>query len=97
MNRPQFDRPGDRPPGAAGAVNLFGRSSDQWTGKQPSDGEPAGLLSRGTRAGAARWHSGSSGRRVMQLRIGFWPDYDPLALVVLVVGILAITTWAVGF
>jgi hypothetical protein len=33
----------------------------------------------------------------MHLRIGFWPDYDPLALVVLVVGILAITTWAVSF
>jgi hypothetical protein len=33
----------------------------------------------------------------MQLRSGLWPDYDPLALVVLVVGILAITTWAVGF
>ena len=33
----------------------------------------------------------------MQLRSGLWPDYDPLALVVLVVGILAITTWVVGF
>jgi hypothetical protein len=33
----------------------------------------------------------------MQMRSGLWPDYDPLALVVLVVGILAITTWAVGF
>jgi hypothetical protein len=33
----------------------------------------------------------------MQLRSDFWPDYDPLALVVLVVGILAITTWAVSF
>ena len=33
----------------------------------------------------------------MQLRSGIWPDYDPLALVVLVVGILAITTWAVSF
>jgi hypothetical protein len=33
----------------------------------------------------------------MQQRSGLWPDYDPLALVVLVVGILAITTWAVGF
>jgi hypothetical protein len=33
----------------------------------------------------------------MHLRSGFWPDYDPLALVVLVVGILAITTWAVSF
>jgi hypothetical protein len=33
----------------------------------------------------------------MQLRSGFWPDYDPLALVVLVVGIIAITTLAVGF
>jgi hypothetical protein len=33
----------------------------------------------------------------MQLRSGHWPDYDPLALVVLVVGIIAITTWAVGF
>jgi hypothetical protein len=33
----------------------------------------------------------------MQLRSGLWPDYDPLALVVMVVGILAITTWAVGF
>ena len=33
----------------------------------------------------------------MHLRSGLWPDYDPLALVVLVVGILAITTWAVGF
>jgi len=33
----------------------------------------------------------------MQLRSGHWPDYDPLALAVLVVGILAITTWAVGF
>jgi hypothetical protein len=34
---------------------------------------------------------------VMQLRSGLWPDYDPLALAVLVVGILAIATWAVGF
>jgi hypothetical protein len=33
----------------------------------------------------------------MHLRSGLWPDYDPLALVVLVVGIIAITTWAVGF
>jgi hypothetical protein len=33
----------------------------------------------------------------MHLRSGIWPDYDPLALVVLVVGILAITTWAVSF
>jgi hypothetical protein len=33
----------------------------------------------------------------MNMRSGLWPDYDPLALVVLVVGILAITTWAVGF
>jgi hypothetical protein len=33
----------------------------------------------------------------MQQRSSLWPDYDPLALVVLVVGILAITTWAVGF
>jgi hypothetical protein len=33
----------------------------------------------------------------MQLRSGLWLDYDPLALTVLVVGILAITTWAVGF
>jgi hypothetical protein len=33
----------------------------------------------------------------MNLRSGLWPDYDPLALVVLVVGIIAITTWAVGF
>ena len=37
------------------------------------------------------------GGEVMQLRSGLWPDYDPLALVVLVVGIIAITTWAVGF
>jgi hypothetical protein len=33
----------------------------------------------------------------MQLRSGLWPNYDPLALVVLVVGIIAITTLAVGF
>jgi hypothetical protein len=33
----------------------------------------------------------------MQLRSGIWPDYDPLALAVLVVGILAIATWVVGF
>jgi hypothetical protein len=33
----------------------------------------------------------------MHLRSGLWPDYDPLALVVLVVGVLAITTWVVGF
>jgi hypothetical protein len=33
----------------------------------------------------------------MQLRSGIWPDYDPLALVVLVVGIIAITTWVVNF
>lgn len=33
----------------------------------------------------------------MQLRGGLWPDYDPLALLVLVVGIVAITTWVVGF
>lgn len=33
----------------------------------------------------------------MQMRSGLWPDYDPFALVVLVVGIIAITTWAVGF
>ena len=33
----------------------------------------------------------------MQLRSGLWPDYDPLALVVLVVGIVAIATWVVGF
>jgi hypothetical protein len=33
----------------------------------------------------------------MQLRIGLWPDYDPLALVVMVVGIIVLTTWAVGF
>jgi len=33
----------------------------------------------------------------MQLRSGIWPDYDPLALVVLVVGIIAITTWVVTF
>jgi hypothetical protein len=28
----------------------------------------------------------------MHLRNGLWPDYDPLALVVLVVGIIALTT-----
>ncbi len=33
----------------------------------------------------------------MQLRSGLWPDYDPLALLVLVVGIIAITTLAVSF
>jgi hypothetical protein len=33
----------------------------------------------------------------MQLRSGLWPDYDPLALVVMVVGIIALTAWAVGF
>jgi hypothetical protein len=33
----------------------------------------------------------------MQLRSGLWPDYDPLALAVMVVGILAITTWVIGF
>jgi hypothetical protein len=33
----------------------------------------------------------------MQLRSGLWPDYDPLALAVLVVGILAIATWVVGY
>jgi hypothetical protein len=33
----------------------------------------------------------------MQLRSGLWPDYDPLALVVMVVGIIVLTTWAVGF
>ena len=34
----------------------------------------------------------------MHLRSGLWPDYDPLALVVLVVGIIAITTVvALGF
>jgi hypothetical protein len=33
----------------------------------------------------------------MQLRSGLWPDYDPLALVVMVVGIILLTTWAVGF
>jgi hypothetical protein len=32
----------------------------------------------------------------MQLRSGLL-DYDPLALVVLVAGILVITTWVVGF
>jgi hypothetical protein len=33
----------------------------------------------------------------MHLRSGLWPDYDPLALVVLVIGVIAITTWVVGF
>jgi hypothetical protein len=33
----------------------------------------------------------------MQLRSGLWPDYDPVALLVMVVGIIAITTVAVGF
>jgi hypothetical protein len=33
----------------------------------------------------------------MHLRSGPWRDYDPLALAVMVVGIIAITTWAVGF
>jgi hypothetical protein len=33
----------------------------------------------------------------MHLRSGLWPDYDPLALVVLVVGIIAIATWVVSF
>jgi hypothetical protein len=33
----------------------------------------------------------------MQLRSGLWPDYDPLALAVMVVGILAIATWVIGF
>jgi hypothetical protein len=33
----------------------------------------------------------------MQLRSGLWPDYDPIALVVLVVGIVAIATLAIGF
>jgi hypothetical protein len=28
----------------------------------------------------------------MQLRSGLWPDYDPFALLVLVLGIIAITT-----
>ena len=28
----------------------------------------------------------------MQMRGGLWPDYDPLALAVLVIGIIAITT-----
>lgn len=32
----------------------------------------------------------------MHLRSGLL-DYDPLALVVLVIGIVAITTWVVGF
>jgi hypothetical protein len=34
---------------------------------------------------------------VMSLRSGLWPDYDPFALLVLVVGIIAITTLALGF
>jgi hypothetical protein len=33
----------------------------------------------------------------MQMRSGLWPDYDPFALVVLVVGVIAITTWVVAF
>jgi hypothetical protein len=33
----------------------------------------------------------------MQLRSGLWPDYDPLALAVMVVGILVIATWVIGF
>jgi hypothetical protein len=33
----------------------------------------------------------------MHMRSGLWPDYDPLALVVLVVGIIAIATFVVGF
>ena len=33
----------------------------------------------------------------MHLRSSIWPDYDPLALVVMVVGIIAIATWVVGF
>jgi hypothetical protein len=33
----------------------------------------------------------------MHMRSGLWPDYDPLALLVLVVGIIAIATWVVGF
>ena len=37
------------------------------------------------------------GGGVMHLRSGLWPDYDPLALAVLVVGIIALATWAVGF
>jgi len=32
----------------------------------------------------------------MQIRSGLL-DYDPVALLVLVVGIVAITTWVVGF
>ena len=31
------------------------------------------------------------------LRNGFWPDYDPMALAVLIVGIVAIATLALGF
>jgi len=33
----------------------------------------------------------------MQLRSGFWPNYDPVALTVLIVGIVAIATLALGF
>jgi hypothetical protein len=65
-------------------------------GKRAICGEPAG----------PRWRNKSGSRTlafriireaVMQLGSGFWPDYDPLALVVMVVGILAITTWALSF
>ncbi len=30
----------------------------------------------------------------MQLRSGFWPNYDPVALAVLVAGMLAVATMA---
>jgi hypothetical protein len=34
----------------------------------------------------------------MQLRSGLWPNYDPFALLVLVIGIVALTTVvAMGF
>ena len=33
----------------------------------------------------------------MQFRSGFWPNYDPVALTVLIVGIVAVATLALSF
>jgi hypothetical protein len=65
-------------------------------GKKPSARLPV-FDPRGTRAGATRWYTRIIREEIMQLRSGVWPDYDPFALLVLVVGIITITTLAVCF
>jgi hypothetical protein len=76
-------------------LNLLTRPRDQWPLWLPA-------LDQETRKreqdGSSRVvHSGLVREAFMVLLRGPWLDYDPIGLVVLLVGIVAVTTLAVGF